>query len=337
MAINQIAAQLDRTPAHHHTYHADPHYQFILDAQRTFAPLDLPVPAKPTESFKQHTRQWTMLQWMRQLKNIAQFAGYSGVYVLIDGLDENVATSGQPKEMWSYVAPLLEAPNVLQESGVAFKFFLPDTLAKYMRDNTKGRLDRLASRQLEWNEPQLVSLLGNRLSTLSRISETASIGRVRAFSDLCNAPYDVDLRLVRAAKNRRVASSPLPSVSSSSTATTLTIATRQLRRKRWQPSLIKKMGATCPTRSPSSQRKRLPQLPPYCAIPPRHQQWQRSPHHHSFIALHQRVSWKITCSTLAKITAVHGWATANSTSKGMSSPAWSIFGSNAARLLRSMI
>ncbi len=200
IALRQIAAQLDRTPAYRHAPQPDPHYQFLLDAQRTFAPLDLRSPTPPSDSFQRHTRQWGMLQWMRQLAALASFAGYSGVYILIDGLDENVATTQHPEAMWSYIAPLLEAPNVLQESGIAFKFFIPDALAHYMRSNAKGRLDRLASRELEWNEPQLVSLLGSRLSTLSRISETANIGRVRAFADLCAVSYDVDLRLAYAAQ-----------------------------------------------------------------------------------------------------------------------------------------
>lgn len=143
MAIRQIQDSVRGSYDRQQWLQVSAIYPYFQGYQHRFAPMDVREAFDRFDDFKQQTRSWGLLQWLRQLNEIAQAVGFNGVYVLIDGIDESNHTVANPEAMWNQVAPLLNAPNILQESGVAFKFFLPRALGDYMRQWHKGRLDRL--------------------------------------------------------------------------------------------------------------------------------------------------------------------------------------------------
>jgi DNA-binding winged helix-turn-helix (wHTH) protein len=139
-------------------------------------------------------------EWLKdELFELVQQAGFASVYVLLDGLDESVDTRKDFSKTFALLAPLLDAPGLLQGCGFAFKFFLPLHLQEAMHDQQIGRLDRIPQRTLTWTEPQLAAMLAQRLRSYSRISATSASGAVNSFRELCDVDFDVDTWLARAA------------------------------------------------------------------------------------------------------------------------------------------
>jgi DNA-binding winged helix-turn-helix (wHTH) protein len=103
--------------------------------------------------------------------------------------------------MFQLLSPLLDTPGLLQGCGFAFKFFLPLQLQQPMLEHQIGRLDRIPQRVLSWNRRQLVTMLSQRLSSYSRISETSSISTVNSFRELCDVDFDPDELLAHAAQS----------------------------------------------------------------------------------------------------------------------------------------
>jgi Transcriptional regulatory protein, C terminal len=123
--------------------------------------------------------------WLEELSRLVRAAGFASVYVLFDGLDETSRTRKDHALIFRLLNPLLDAPRILQGYGFAFKFFLPQVLKEHMEQADIGRLDRIPHRSLDWSDAQLVAMLGQRLRSHSRISQTSSIGHVNRFADLC--------------------------------------------------------------------------------------------------------------------------------------------------------
>ncbi|NJL54959.1 hypothetical protein HC928_07060 [bacterium] len=176
----------------------------LLALLHLYAPLyAIDVPGSNINPYIQifQQRLFGPVEWLKILSELASKAGCASIYVLIDGLDESDRTRNDPKLMGRILAPLLDAPNILQECGFAFKFFLPATLKNHLLEHNIGRLDRIPYRSLEWEEAQLLQMFSQRLSSYSRMSETVPLGRVNSFQMLCEneIPYDVDRRLVQAA------------------------------------------------------------------------------------------------------------------------------------------
>lgn len=137
--------------------------------------------------------------WLNELSQLAQAANFASINLLFDGLDEWTETRTDPDLALRILKPLLDAPGLLQECGVAFKFFLPESLADPMQQQRVGRLDRIPVYRLEWQTTDLVTMLTRRLSSYSLFSETSARGYVNAFQDLCADKCDADLRLARSA------------------------------------------------------------------------------------------------------------------------------------------
>jgi len=138
-------------------------------------------------------------EWLQELSRVAAYAGFASVYCLVDGIDELMETRNQPAMMFRLLSPLLDAPGLLQECGFAFKLFLPQDIAAEMKLQNIGRLDRIPNRMLTWSDDQLFNMLSQRLVSFNRFSGTSPLTRVRTFQDLCQADFDVDRYLVRAA------------------------------------------------------------------------------------------------------------------------------------------
>lgn len=137
-------------------------------------------------------------EWLKELSELVALAGFASVYCLFDCFDELEETSGEPAAIFELVRPLLENPGLLHECAFAFRFFLPYSLEAYLKEHSKGRLDRTPSRTLTWSEQQLRAMLGNRLVAYSRLDAASSFARVRSFSDLCAEAFDADQLLVQA-------------------------------------------------------------------------------------------------------------------------------------------
>ncbi len=141
-----------------------------------------------------------MRPWLRELSGLTQAVGFSSVYVLIDGVDELAVTRAVPETALDLLRPLLDAPGVLQESGFAFKFFLPESVEALMRQHDVGRLDRIPLYTLRWTESELHTMLSRRLVSYSLLSETNQIVAVQALRDLCEDDFDIDAAFVAAAQ-----------------------------------------------------------------------------------------------------------------------------------------
>jgi hypothetical protein len=139
-------------------------------------------------------------EWLQEIAYLARCAGCASVYVLLDGVDELQETRSSPDRACKLLQPLLDAPGLLQGSGFAFKFFLPQELEEPIRRLGIGRLDRIPVRSLTWTPAQLLHMLSQRLNSYSLISATAPIGRINRFQDLCETSgIDIDSYLVEAA------------------------------------------------------------------------------------------------------------------------------------------
>jgi hypothetical protein len=173
----------------------------LLQLYMPLRAIGLDFPPAPTQELLTAFRstQLGATAWLKELSSLAQQAGLASVYFLIDGVDEQSATSDQPQAALQLLKPLLDAPALLQECGFAFKFFLPDLLEAPMREQGIGRIDRLPIYHLAWNDVDLQAMLSKRLTRFSLVSPTSRIGAVHLFKDLCERDVDGDAQLVKAA------------------------------------------------------------------------------------------------------------------------------------------
>lgn len=138
-------------------------------------------------------------QRLATLVALAQAVGFVSIYILVDGVDELHETRHNPTLMAHMLAPLLDAPGVLEAPGLAFKFFLPIQLREILHDEQIGRLDIFHAIPLTWSGADLRSMLATRLRMCSQLSSTSQ-GSTHCFSDLCAADFDVDELLAAAAQ-----------------------------------------------------------------------------------------------------------------------------------------
>jgi hypothetical protein len=157
-----------------------------------------PAPNALVELYEQEYRQssLTFREWLHELVELARAVGFASIYVLLDCLDESARTRDKPAVMFQLLSPLLDAPNLLQECGFAFKFFLPQTLQQPMQREGIGRLDRIPQYQLKWSEHDLRKMLSERLKIYSRIDQTSSQGH-ESFAILCAEVPEIDRWLVQ--------------------------------------------------------------------------------------------------------------------------------------------
>lgn len=140
-------------------------------------------------------------EWLQTLSSLAAAGGFASIYLLLDGVDEWAATHAAPATALTMLRPLLSAPGMLQECGVAFKFFLPQDLEPLMQQQQVSRLDRIPTYRLVWSDSELVTMLGQRLTSYSLLSPASPLGFVNSFADLCDTPVPVDEWLARAAQS----------------------------------------------------------------------------------------------------------------------------------------
>lgn len=165
------------------------------------SPVSVMQPPETTEQWVKHYQQpsFTFRASLRALRAIAKQVEFVSVYLLIDNVDELSHTASSPERALDILSPLLDAPGSFEDSGFAFKFFLPANLKSLMKQRRIGRLDRVPHYSLKWSNDQLMDMWSRRLRSYSRASETDSRGNVYCFYVLCEGEYDVDKLLVEAA------------------------------------------------------------------------------------------------------------------------------------------
>ena len=110
---------------------------------------------------------------LARLQAVVRTIGYSGLFVLVDRVDEPVAINGVPERMRAFMWPFFRN-KVLQVDGVGFKFLLPLELRDALYRETpeffrEARLDKqnLVER-LAWSGPMLYDLCTARLRACTK-------------------------------------------------------------------------------------------------------------------------------------------------------------------------
>ena len=102
---------------------------------------------------------------LRLLISVAREIGYRSIYVLIDRVDESKLTGNNPERSFQLIEPMVSSLQLLETSGIAFKFFLWDAM---MPDYLMvARRDRVFDRLMEWKREDLSEMLQKRLRTFS--------------------------------------------------------------------------------------------------------------------------------------------------------------------------
>lgn len=146
-------------------------------------------------------RQMRLLGLLADLVALAQAAGYRSIYYLVDRVDEEPRSEGDPLAALALVRPLMDL-HVLELPGLAFKLFLPDYLRETMR--THGVAQRLGERppafELRWSPADLRRVIQRRLEAYSSAGGIGDFAAVRSFGQLCQDVADADQQLSAAAE-----------------------------------------------------------------------------------------------------------------------------------------
>lgn len=121
------------------------------------------------------------------LVEFARLVGFRSIYVLIDRVDECEWTggSGNAKDSFALISPMVRSLSLLETPGIGFKFFLWDAIEPLYKQI--ARSDRVDSRRLEWSTTDLLQLLQKRLLAFSN----NKIWRMSQISGKLS-PYDLD-------------------------------------------------------------------------------------------------------------------------------------------------
>lgn len=124
---------------------------------------------------------------LAELSAIIKQMGCSGVYVLVDRLDEFAATVDNPEMALQVILPLLSSSKLLEDSGVVFKFFLTEELYReiisHPEHRSKIRMDRwhlpIVITAEDWTIGRLVEVLDLRVWCFHRqLEKFAQISEV---------------------------------------------------------------------------------------------------------------------------------------------------------------
>lgn len=126
---------------------------------------------------------------LRGLVKIAVDLDYSSVYVLIDKVDERPFSTQDSTAAFNLIKELVLDLPLLEEQGVAFKFFLWDQVLEHLTD-AGFRRDRIAQHTLKWSFEELREMLHQRLVAYS----SGAVGTLRQLT--CDdVEADLDLLL----------------------------------------------------------------------------------------------------------------------------------------------
>jgi hypothetical protein len=112
---------------------------------------------------------------LKRLLGVLDAAGYSGLHVLLDRVDESTFLAGREDLMRPYIEQLLQH-KLLQHEGLALKLFLPIELSRLMLtaspdDLKRMRLDKAnAVGELRWTGQELLEVANQRLRAASSLN-----------------------------------------------------------------------------------------------------------------------------------------------------------------------
>ncbi len=145
---------------------SNPEAKSRLDAYvARFAPNLVTTSTAKTPSFLDKLGPLALLQGFARL---VKDAGLEACVVLVDGLDEFPLTAGDPAQIAMFLTHLLGTLPLIECSGLAFKFFLPQELEPFLRTREWFRPDRLHFFRLAWEERTLLVLIKQRLTYFSQ-------------------------------------------------------------------------------------------------------------------------------------------------------------------------
>lgn len=122
---------------------------------------------------------------IRILQEISSKLGYKCIYVLIDRVDETSIT-GSASNSYKFISPLVSDLQLLESPGIAYKFFLWNSLLNDYR--TIARPDRIKYYELGWDYDDLRRMLSVRLRAFSR-------NRVSSFESIADSELHLPLSL----------------------------------------------------------------------------------------------------------------------------------------------
>jgi hypothetical protein len=105
--------------------------------------------------------------------DLIKAAGLNLAVVLVDGLDEFPLTASHPSQLVALLAPLLGTLSLIECSGLAFKFFLPQEIEAALRNYRWFRPTRLDIFHIAWTPPYLRKLISQRLTYFSKKGDRA--------------------------------------------------------------------------------------------------------------------------------------------------------------------
>ena len=117
--------------------------------------------------------------------------GISTVFILVDKVDEQSLTGNNPEASFKLISELIKDLELLEISGISFKFFLWDALKQFTV--ISARPDRVFSYDLIWDWKQIRSMLDKRVETYSKgrithfinmFTDAKLLGRIILFSEL---------------------------------------------------------------------------------------------------------------------------------------------------------
>ncbi len=124
------------------------------------------------------------------IRDLLSRLGLTTIYILVDKVDEQNLTGNDPKASYDFIAELIKDLELLETTGVGFKFFLWDKLEPLCAEH--ARPDRVFSYNLEWSMDDLQKMLNERMAAYSNdkvtnakelFTDPRGFGRVILFSE----------------------------------------------------------------------------------------------------------------------------------------------------------
>lgn len=128
------------------------------------------------------------MELLQGFVSLVEAVGLKRVFVLVDGLDEFLLTAADPAHIVTLLAPLLGTLSLIEQPGLAFRFFLPQVVERPLYSQPWFRPDRVRVFYLLWSESAIEHLLRERLTHYS-----AQGSRLYSqLGELCAADHDLN-------------------------------------------------------------------------------------------------------------------------------------------------
>ncbi len=128
---------------------------------------------------------------LERFVELSQEFGIKTVYILVDRVDEAETAAFSPQMAAQQLMPLATDLLLLEMPHVAFKFFVPTTVAVELRRLV--RMDRVRFYEVEWTDEKLLELFNGRVQYFSQ-------ARRASFDELMEQGSDAVTQLIKSAE-----------------------------------------------------------------------------------------------------------------------------------------